>query len=76
MNPCEEILEGMKPVIRAYHTDRWLPEAPPLPEEDLYRLRIPACIALVASLVIAFFVLSGWNRVRSAHSEVATCTSE
>jgi len=64
MNPCEKILAGMNPVIRAYHTDRWLPEeAPRLPEEDLYRFLIPALIALlVASLVIAFFVLSGWKR--------------
>ena len=54
----------MNPVIRAYHTDRWLPvEAPRLPEEDLYRFLIPALIALlVASLVIAFFVLRGWKR--------------
>ncbi len=59
----------MNPVIRAYHTDRWLPEeARRLPEEDLYRFLIPALIALlVASLVIAFFVLSGWKRGRSAH---------
>jgi hypothetical protein len=64
MNPCEKILAGMNPVIRAYHTDRWLPEKPPsLSEEDLYHFLIPALIALlVASLVIAFFVLRGWKR--------------
>ncbi len=64
MNPCEKILAGMNPVIRAYHTDRWLPvEGARLPEEDLYRFLIPALIALlVASLVIAFFVLRDWKR--------------
>jgi len=39
MNPCEQILAGMKSVIRACHADRRLPEdAQPLPaeSEDLY----------------------------------------
>ena len=78
MNPCEKILAGMNPVIRAYHTDRWLPEeAPVVPEEDMYRFLIPALIALlVASLVIAFIVLSGWKRGRSPHSNVTPFTSE
>jgi hypothetical protein len=78
MNPCEKILAGMNPVIRAYHTDRWLPEeAPRLPEEDLYRFIIPALIVfLVVSLVIAFFVLSGWKRGCSAHSDLIPFTSE
>lgn len=78
MNPCEKILEGMNPAIRAYHTDRWLSEeAPRLPDEDLYRLFIPAFIALlIASLVIAFFVLSGWKRGRTAHSAVTTFMSK
>jgi hypothetical protein len=38
MNPCEKILEGMKPVIRAYHTGQWMThEAQPNTEEYLYR---------------------------------------
>jgi hypothetical protein len=78
MNPCEKILAGMNPVIRAYHTDHWLPEeAPFVPEENIYHVLIPALIALlVASLVIAFFVLSGWKRGCSAHSDLALFTSE
>ena len=78
MNPCEKILAGMNPVIRAYHTDRWLPEeAPVVPEEDMYRFLIPALIALlVASLVITLFVLSGWKQGRSAHTNLTPFTSE
>ena len=78
MNPCEKILARMNPVIRAYHTDRWLPEeAPVVPEEDMYRFLIPALIALLAaSLVIAFFILSGWKRGRSAQSNLTSLTSE
>lgn len=44
MNPCEKILAGMKPVIRAYHTGRWMTrqaqpntaEEQPNTAEDLY----------------------------------------
>jgi len=38
MNPCEKILAGMNPAIRAYHTGRWLTrETQPGTAEDLYR---------------------------------------
>lgn len=38
MNPCEKILAGMKPAIRAYHTGRWVtPEVQTNSAEDLYR---------------------------------------
>jgi hypothetical protein len=79
MNPCEKILAEMKPVIRAYHTNRWLPENPPPPpeEKDLYRLLMPAVITLLfVSLVIAFLILIGWKRRCPVHSGVATITSE
>jgi hypothetical protein len=40
---CERILTGMKPVIRAYHTNRWVQNRerealPPRGELELYRL--------------------------------------
>ena len=38
MNPCEKILAGMNPVIRAYYQGRWLTRKPPFKvAEDLYR---------------------------------------
>ena len=45
MNPCEKILAEMKPVIRAYHANRWVTsyaqhntvEERPITAEDLYR---------------------------------------
>jgi len=38
MNPCEKILAGMKPVIRAYYDGRWTTrKAPVKVAEDLYR---------------------------------------
>ncbi len=38
MNPCDEILAGMNPVIRAYYQGRWMtPKAPFKVAEDLYR---------------------------------------
>ncbi|MDD1698432.1 MAG: hypothetical protein LUQ36_08720 [Methanoregula sp.] len=37
MNPCEKILAGMKPAIRAYYQGRWIRKAPVKVAEDLYR---------------------------------------
>ena len=42
-NLCEKILAEMKPVIRAYHTGRWIQTReretlPPRGEYELYRL--------------------------------------
>ena len=72
MNPCEQILAGMKSVIRACHADRRLPEdAQPQPaeSEDLYLFLIPVFIALLAaSRVITFFVWAGRKEGTSSTS--------
>ena len=71
MNPCEKILAEMNPVIRAYHTDRWLSEeTTPRPEENRDLLLIPACITLLfATWVIAFFV---WPAGRGDGQRIST----